>query len=65
MNKPELVSQTDMPDVAMGELRSPQGTLDWVGMGDVHQPLKIRDGRDEREVQARVQIYVNLGDTHA
>ena len=65
MNKPELVSETDMPDVAMGELRSPQGTLDWVGMGDVHQPLKIRDGRDEREVQARVQIYVNLGDTHA
>ena len=65
MNKPELVSETDMPDVAMRELQNPQGALDWVGMSDVHQPLKIRDGHEEREVQARVQIYVNLDDTQA
>ena len=56
MNKPELVSETDMPDVAMRELLNPEGTLDWVGMSDVHQPLKIRDGREEREVQAKVQL---------
>ena len=65
MNKPELVSETDMPDVAMRELLNPEGTLDWVGMSDVHQPLKIRDGHEEREVQAKVQIYVNLDDTQA
>jgi GTP cyclohydrolase I len=65
MNKPELVSETDMPDVAMRELQNPQGTLDWVGMSDVRQPLKIRDGHEEREVQARVQIYVNLDDMQA
>ena len=65
MNKPKLVSETDMPDVAMRELQNPQGTLDWVGMSDVHQPLKIRDGHEEREVQARVQIYVNLDDMQA
>ena len=65
MNKPELVSETEMPDVAMRELLNPEGTLDWVGMSDVHQPLKIHDGHEEREVQAKVQIYVNLDDTQA
>ena len=39
MNKPELVSETDMPDVAMRELLNPEGTLDWVGMSDVHLSL--------------------------
>ena len=65
MNKPELVSETEMPDVGMRELLNPEGTLDWVGMSDVHQPLKIHDGHEEREVQAKVQIYVNLDDTQA
>ena len=65
MNRPELVAQSDMPDVAKGAHHHPQGTLDWVGMSGVHQPLRIRDGETAREVQSRVQIYVDLGDTQA
>ena len=60
-----LVLVTDMPDIASRELRNPEETLDWVGMGDVHQPLRIRDGSNVREVQARVQIYVDLADPQA
>lgn len=62
MNKPELVAINDLPDVASRELHMPQVTLDWVGMADVHQPLMIRDGRTTKQVQTRVQIYVDLGD---
>jgi GTP cyclohydrolase IB len=31
-------------------------------MSGIHQPLLIRDGRDVRGVQSRVQIYVDLAD---
>lgn len=62
MNKPELVAITDLPDVASRELHMPQVTLDWVGMADIHQPLLIRDGRQTKQVQTRVQIYVDLAD---
>jgi len=62
MNKPELVAINDLPDVASRELHMPQVTLDWVGMADIHQPLLVRDGRTTKQVQTRVQIYVDLGD---
>ena len=62
MNKPELVAINDLPDVASHELHMPQVTLDWVGMADIHQPLLVRDGRTTKQVQTRVQIYVDLGD---
>lgn len=62
MNKPELVAINDLPDVASRELHMPQVTLDWVGMADIHQPLLVRDGRTSKQVQTRVQIYVDLGD---
>lgn len=62
MNKPELVALNDLPDVASRELHMPQVTLDWVGMADIHQPLLVRDGRTTKQVQTRVQIYVDLGD---
>jgi GTP cyclohydrolase I len=62
MNKPELVAINDLPDVASRELHMPQVTLDWVGMADIHQPLLIRDGRQTKQVQTRVQIYVDLAD---
>jgi GTP cyclohydrolase IB len=52
----------DMPDVARHGLQSPLETLDWVGMSGIHQPLLIRDGRDVRAVQSRVQIFVDLAD---
>ena len=62
MNKPELIAVNDMPDVASHELQQPHVTLDWVGMSDIHQPLLVRDGKQTKHVQTRVQIYVDLGD---
>lgn len=65
MNKPELILVSNLPDIASRELHNPEGTLDWVGMGQVHQPLKVRDCGEVRDVQAEVQIYVDLADTQA
>jgi GTP cyclohydrolase I len=65
MNRPELISVNDLPDVARHGLQSPLETLDWVGMSGIHQPLMIRDGRSVRAVQSRVQIYVDLADEMA
>jgi GTP cyclohydrolase IB len=65
MNKPELISVNGLPDVARHGLTSPLESLDWVGMSGIHQPLQIRDGRNVRSVQSRVQIYVDLADEMA
>jgi GTP cyclohydrolase IB len=54
-----------MPDIAGRPHANPQGTLDWVGMSEIHQPILLRDGGAEQRVQARVQVYVNLNDPHA
>jgi GTP cyclohydrolase I len=62
MNKAELIRLDSMPDVAGLELKLPEETLDWVGMSGIHQPLLVRDGDQIRQVQSRVQIYVDLGD---
>ena len=62
MSEPVSISINTMPDIANRELPEEQGTLDWVGMSDVHQPLKVKDGDDLKEVQAKVQVYVNLAD---
>ena len=65
MSEPELVVANDMPDVASRELQKPQAALDWVGMSDIHQPLLVKDGDQTRQVQARVQVYVDLADPKA
>lgn len=65
MNKPVSISISSMPDIANRELPEEQGTLDWVGMSDVHQPLRVKDGDEMKEVQAKVQVYVNLADPNA
>ena len=65
MNKPVSISVSTMPDIANRELPEEQGTLDWVGMSDVHQPLKVKDGDEMKDVQAKVQVYVNLADPTA
>jgi GTP cyclohydrolase I len=65
MNRPELISVNDLPDVARHGLQSPLESLDWVGMSGIHQPLMIRDGKTVRGVQSRVQIYVDLADEMA
>ncbi|MFU8813718.1 MAG: GTP cyclohydrolase FolE2 [Pseudomonadales bacterium] len=54
-----------MPDIAGRPHAKPQGTLDWVGMSDIHQPILVRDGSEEQRVQANVQVYVDLNDPHA
>ena len=65
MSEPVSISINTMPDIANRELPEEQGTLDWVGMSDVHQPLKVKDGDYLKEVQAKVQVYVNLADPTA
>ncbi|NIP15444.1 MAG: GTP cyclohydrolase I FolE2 [Pseudomonadales bacterium] len=54
-----------MPDIAGRPHTKPQGTLDWVGMSDIHQPILVRTGNANQRVQARVQVYVDLNDPHA
>lgn len=58
------VSRT-MPDVATRAVRHAEGTLDWVGMSNVRQPLRIQDGDAVRNVEARVQTFVSLDDPQA
>ncbi len=55
-----------LPDVASREVLH-TGTLDWVGMGDIRQPIDVRDGVGEvaHRVEARVQLYVDLADAEA
>jgi GTP cyclohydrolase I len=65
MSKPTLVSSQNMPDVAKRQFGEAQTTLDWVGMSHVHQPLRVKDGDTIKEVQAKVQVYVNLADPMA
>jgi GTP cyclohydrolase I len=65
MNKAELIRLDSMPDPASGGLQLPEETLDWVGMSGICQPLLVRDGGAARQVQSRVQIYVDLGDKMA
>jgi GTP cyclohydrolase I len=65
MNKADLVTLNNMPDVSGHELQMPQNTLEWVGMSGIHQPLAIKDGDQIRQVQSKVQIYVDLGDERA
>ena len=59
---PKLVASSDMPDVAARAVHQADGTLDWVGMGDIRQPIEIRDGDAVHRVDARVQVYVDLAD---
>ena len=65
MNAPKLVAASDMPDVASRAVQHADGALDWVGMGNVRQPLAIRDGTAVNSVEARVQVYVDLADAQA
>ncbi len=65
MSTHKLVPVLDMPDVANKTLIKAQKTLDWVGMSEVHQPLKVKDGEQSKEVHASIQVYVNLADPMA
>jgi len=54
-----------LPDVAGHVHNEPQGTLDWVGMSDIAMPIRVLDEDAEQAAQAAIQMYVNLGDSHA
>ncbi|MEZ5558602.1 MAG: GTP cyclohydrolase FolE2 [Pseudomonadales bacterium] len=62
MSTPLPADLHDMPDIAGRPHLKPQGTLDWVGMSDIHQPVLVRDGGETHRVQATVQVYVDLND---
>ncbi len=66
-SKVEIVqfSSAEMPDIASDEHQHSQGTLDWVGMSHIHQPILVRDRGDVQKVNARVQVYVDLADGQA
>ena len=56
--------ESRLPDVASRGVQQ-TGTLDWVGMGDIRQPIDIRDGEAVHRVEARVQLYVDLANAGA
>ena len=62
MSTPLPVARETMPDIAQRRHVKPQGTLDWVGMNEIHQPILLRDGNGTQRVQAKVQVYVDLND---
>jgi GTP cyclohydrolase I len=66
MNSLKLPSLANaMPDIANAPLPKPQGTLDWVGMANVHQPFLIHEHGQPQTVHGVAQIYVDLADSHA
>lgn len=54
-----------MPDIANAPHVRPQGTLDWVGMANVHQPFRIMENGRSSDVHGVAQVYVDLADSHA
>ena len=66
MNSLKLPRLTaDMPDIANAPHSRPQGTLDWVGMANVHQPFLIMEAGRSIPVHGTAQVYVDLADSHA
>ena len=63
--KPRLATTSHMPDVAERSVQHAEGVLDWVGMGDIRQPIEVADGGTRRAANARVQVYVDLADAKA
>ena len=42
MSSVNAAGRSEMPDIANRALAEEQASLDWVGMGNVHQPLKVK-----------------------
>lgn len=62
---PSAFAAGGMPDIASAARPQTQGTLDWVGMSEIRQPLRISDSSQEREVSAKIQVFVDLDDPAA
>lgn len=57
---------TTMPDIANQTAAQTEGTLDWVGMGNIEIPVMVASkGEAERLVSAHVDAFVNLNDPTA
>ncbi len=65
LNGSHIAPATEMPDIARHGVLDAAATLDWVGMSSIRRPLKIRDGQAVHDVQAQVQLYVDLDDADA
>lgn len=64
-HRPQAAALSRMPDVAVAARPETAGTLDWVGMSDIRQPLRVHGAGSEREVNARIQVFVDLDDPTA
>jgi GTP cyclohydrolase FolE2 len=74
MSTPLPVNVSNMPDIAGRPHTQPQGTLDWVGMSDIHQPILVGDGQNlmfcedaDRKLQTALnedQRFVGLSSSH-
>ena len=62
MSPPIGSALAEMPDIAGHLHDEPQGTLDWVGMSGVHQPIRLLQNGEAHTLQSTVQIYVDLAD---
>jgi len=62
MSPPIGSALAELPDIAGHVHEEPQGTLDWVGMSRIHQPVRLLQGGDTHALQATVQIYIDLAD---
>ncbi|RUO26479.1 GTP cyclohydrolase I FolE2 [Aliidiomarina minuta] len=57
---------TSMPDIANQTSAQTMGNLDWVGMSNIEMPLLVSvPGQPDRQVSAKVDAFVNLGDPQA
>ena len=57
---------TLMPDIANHTTAQTEGTLDWVGMGNIEMPIMVASkGQSERMVSAYVDAFVNLKEPKA
>jgi GTP cyclohydrolase I len=54
-----------MPDIASAPQAQASGTLDWVGMANIHQPVLVEDAGVASRVHGRAQVYVDLADPQA
>ncbi len=62
---PGATAERGMPDVAGTVANGLRARLDWVGMENVHQAIRFRDGAQAGLADARVRVYVNLEDPAA
>lgn len=68
MNNPSVgvgLDRETLPDIARRRHAEPQGALDWVGMSEIHQTIRVSLDGEDVLLPARVAVYVDLADPHA